>query len=448
MEAQEAIKRLEAIDEAEQARRERRALLAKNASKSLEQVKEERERKAQELLAQFTEMLAPQQNDAAMEYEDILARIESEHDEELKKEVVSIDKEKQAELDKTKTELEVALNVKKSELVEQQERRLEEVKEEFEKVISSTEKMLANSQDALVDAELKRVDGLAKQEAELDRQRQVEVAKVQWELNEQAAREAAKLRNEKQVALAKADQEHQGDLAAQRSALEKEKARALSDKEQTFTDKLDQQKQLLAEVSEELAPYVQALEAKKKIIKELDANFKDFDTSAVQIDPKTGKVKLHFQESYFALGSHKLSAEMKRFLRIMIPKYARSIYGNKDAAEHVESLKISGIASPIYQGVYIDINDKSPQSEKARKYNMALSNNRAKALYDFIFDEGEMGDYEFRSRLEADMSIAALGFQNATPVQDKLVGKPAKCIEYDCKQEQATVLEFRLFTEE
>jgi outer membrane protein OmpA-like peptidoglycan-associated protein len=289
---------------------------------------------------------------------------------------------------------------------------------------------------------------LAKQEAELDRQRQLEVAKVQWELNEQAAREAAKLRNEKQVALAKADQEHQGDLAAQRSALEKEKARALSDKEQAFTDKLDQQKQLLAEVSEELAPYVQALEAKKKIIKELDENFKDFDTSAVQIDPKTGKVKLHFQESYFALGSHKLSADMKSFLRIMIPKYAKSIYGNKDAAAHVESLKISGMASPIYQGVYIDINDKSPESEKARKYNMALSNNRANALYGFIFDEDEMGDYEFRSRLEADMSIAALGFQNATPVQDKLVGKPAKCIEYDCKQEQATVLEFRLFTEE
>jgi len=216
-------------------------------------------------------------------------------------------------------------------------------------------------------------------------------------------------------------------LAAQKSALEKEKAKALS---------------------EELAPYVQALEAKKKIIEELDENFKDFDTAAVEIEKKTGKVKLHFQESYFARGSHKLSEDMKSFLRITIPKYAKGIYGNKDAAAHVESLKLSGMASPIYGGVYIDISDKSPETEKARKYNMALSNRRANALYDFIFDEDEMGDYEFRSRLEADMSIAALGFQNATPVKDELVGKPAKCIEYDCKQEQATVLEFRLFTEE
>ncbi len=120
LEAQEVRKRLEAIDETEQARKDRRELLANRASKSLEQVKDERERKAQELLTQFTEMLAAQQSDAAMEYEDILARIESEHDEELKKEVVSLEKEKQAEVEKTRAELEIDLETKKSELVEQQ----------------------------------------------------------------------------------------------------------------------------------------------------------------------------------------------------------------------------------------------------------------------------------------------------------------------------------------
>ena len=77
---------------------------------------------------------------------------------------------------------------------------------------------------------------------------------------------------------------------------------------------------------------------------------------------------------------------------------------------------------------------------------MTLSNRRAEALYAFIFDEDEMGDYEFRTRMEQDMSIAAVGFQNATPVKDELVGKPARCIEYDCRQEQATVLQFQLFS--
>ena len=79
---------------------------------------------------------------------------------------------------------------------------------------------------------------------------------------------------------------------------------------------------------------------------------------------------------------------------------------------------------------------------------MALSNKRAMAMYNFIFDEEEMGDYKYRSRLKTDMGIAALGFQNATPVRPDLVGKPADCIEYDCKQEQAAVLQFQLITDE
>lgn len=78
---------------------------------------------------------------------------------------------------------------------------------------------------------------------------------------------------------------------------------------------------------------------------------------------------------------------------------------------------------------------------------MGLSNKRAIAMYEFIFDRDQMGDYEYRSRLKADMGIAALGFQNAKPVVAELVGKPAKCIKYDCKQEQAAVLQFRLYSE-
>ena len=69
-------------------------------------------------------------------------------------------------------------------------------------------------------------------------------------------------------------------------------------------------------------------------------------------------------------------------------------------------------------------------------------------MYNFIFDEDEMSDYQYRTRLNKDMGIAALGFQNAQPVKNELVGQPANCIEYDCKKEQATVLQFQLFTEE
>jgi len=232
------------------------------------------------------------------------------------------------------------------------------------------------------------------------------------------------------------------------SDLEAQKKKATEKAKQDLADELDQQKELMAKAEEQLARFIKAIEIREKIVERLKENFEDFDASAVEIDEATGQVKLNFQESYFVRGSHELSEDMRDFLRIMIPKYARSIYENQDAAKHVESLKISGMTSPVYRGVYIDINDTSPETEKARRYNMALSNRRAIAMYNFIFDEDEMSDYQYRSRLKRDMSILALGFQNAKPVQDELVGKPANCIEYDCMKEQATILQFRLFSEE
>ena len=232
------------------------------------------------------------------------------------------------------------------------------------------------------------------------------------------------------------------------ASLAADKEKALAESEQAFGEQLDKQIALTTKAESELTPYLRAAEAKQQIVDLLNENFKDYDSSAVEIDEKTGKVRLNFQESYFVRGSHELSGEMKNFLRIMIPKYAKSIYENKNAAEMVESLKISGMTSPVYMGKYIDINDTSPRSERARQYNMALSNKRAVAMYNFIFDEVEMGNYRYRTRLKKDMGIAALGFQNAQPVRQDLVGKEADCLEYNCKKEQATILQFQLYTEE
>jgi len=237
-------------------------------------------------------------------------------------------------------------------------------------------------------------------------------------------------------------------LATQKAALEREKEKALSDTDQVYTDLLKREKELAAETEKKLLPFVEAVEARKKIVEQLAENFKDIDNAAVEIDKKTGRVKLNFQHSYFVRGSSELSEDMKDFLRIMIPKYAKSIYENQGAAEHVQSLKISGMTSPVYMGRYIDINGTSPATEKARRYNMALSNKRAVALYNFIFDENEMSNYQYRHRLKADMGISALGFQNAKPVPADLVGRTAECVRYDCKQEQATLLQFNVFSEE
>ena len=92
------------------------------------------------------------------------------------------------------------------------------------------------------------------------------------------------------------------------------------------------------------------------------------------------------------------------------------------------------MTSPIFRGRYFDINDTSAEGEEAYEFNMILSNDRALAMYNFIFDSHEMGDYEYRARLKGDLGISALGYQTATPVPSELVGQRAKCLEYDCKK--------------
>ena len=217
----------------------------------------------------------------------------------------------------------------------------------------------------------------------------------------------------------------------------------------------EQLAQLEAEKDAELKPFLEAekerkeaREARQQIVDNLLENFKDSDKGDVNIDQKTGKVRINFQESYFVRGSAELSDSMKDLLKVIIPKYAQSIYEDSDAAKQVESLKISGMTSPIFRGRYFDINDTSPEGEEAYEYNMILSNDRALAMYNFIFDNEEMGDYEYRARLKADLGISALGYQNAAPVPSELVGERATCLEYDCKKEQASIFEFRLYSEQ
>ncbi len=244
--------------------------------------------------------------------------------------------------------------------------------------------------------------------------------------------------------------------AAEREVMKTAKQQAEAEVEAEHAQAMEQQlAQLEAQKDAELKPFLdaeqerqEAAKVREQIVDNLLENFKDSDDGVVDIDQKTGKVRINFQESYFVRGSAELSDSMKDLLRVMIPKYAKSIYENEGAAKQVESLKISGLTSPIFRGKYFDIGDTSPEGEEAREYNLKLSNDRALAMYSFIFNSDEMGEYEHRAQLKADLGIEALGYRTATPVPAELVGQKATCIEYDCKKEQASILEFRLYSEQ
>jgi flagellar motor protein MotB len=291
---------------------------------------------------------------------------------------------------------------------------------------------------AEAEAEQALAQELAAQQERLEAQKKQEMAAAQAAAEESAqelAKEAAEtaekevLKTAKQQAAAEVEAEHAKEMEQQLAMLEAEKDAEMK----PFLD-AEKERQ-------------EAQKVREQIVDNLLKNFKDSDEGIVHIDEKTGKVRINFQESYFVRGSFELSDSMKDLLRVMIPKYAKSIYENEGAAKQVESLKISGMTSPIFRGRYFDINDTSAEGEEAREYNLKLSNDRALAMYSFIFNGDEMGDYEHRAQLKADLGIEALGYRAATPVPSELVGQKATCIEYDCKKEQASILEFRLYSE-
>jgi chemotaxis protein histidine kinase CheA len=329
------------------------------------------------------------------------------------------------------------------------------------------------NQQAAAEAEQALAKELAAQQAKLEAQKAQELAAAQA-----AAEEAKQQALAKELAAQQAKHEAQkaqelaaAEAAAQELAEEAAKAAAEATEREVLKtakeqaqaeveaehakDLTEQLAKLEAEKDAELKPFIEAEKARKEaqkvreqIVDRLLENFKDSDEGDVDIDGKTGKVRINFQESYFVRGSAELSDSMKDLLRVMIPKYAKSIYENEGAAKQVESLKISGLTSPIFRGRYFDINDTSPEGEEAREFNLKLSNDRALAMYNFIFDSDEMGDYEYRAQLKADLGIEALGYRTATPVPSELVGQKATCLEYDCKKEQASILEFRLYSEQ
>jgi len=396
--------------------------------------------------------------------------------------VIAAEMERVNDLSKQKTQLQQQQSVQVAMVQQERTKALEQQKAEMEAqkqaaaqaaAEQARQQAAAEAEQVAAEAEQALAQELAAQQARSDAQKAQELAQSQAAA-EQAKQQA--LKEELAAQQARSDAQKAQELAAaeaaaqelaqqaakdaaeatEREVLKTAKQQAQSEVEAEHAKEMEQQLAMLeAEKDAEMKPFLEAEEARneaqkvrEQIVDNLLENFKDSQGGDVDIDSKTGKVRINFQESYFVRGSSELSDSMKDLLRAMIPKYAKSIYENEGAAKQVESLKITGMTSPIFRGRYFDINDTSPEGEEAREYNLKLSNDRALAMYSFIFNGDEMGDYQYRADLKADLGIEALGYRSATPVPTKLVGQKATCIEYDCKKEQASILEFRLYSEQ
>jgi hypothetical protein len=184
--------------------------------------------------------------------------------------------------------------------------------------------------------------------------------------------------------------------------------------------------------------------AQKKAISERIRNaFKASGVSA-NIDESTGEVSIDFRNEYFDYGKSQLKPGMVNLLKNAIPAYAQGVFGDPKLASRISSVEIVGFASPTFKGKYVDPNTLDGTSRQAVNYNMDLSYQRAKAIFEQVFDVNKM-QFSYQNELLKTVRVTGRSFlasqaggRNVANVNDGF------CVTYDCRRSQKVVIKFNL----
>ena len=152
------------------------------------------------------------------------------------------------ELNKTQNEGEMALALARAEqeqvdALAEQEAELE--KQRLMELTSAEKELREQAEGALAAAEQERVDALAKQEAELEKAKELALAKAEQERVDALAKQEAELYTQKLLELTTAEQELKGKAEAEAAKLKKETESALAKAKQERVDALAKQEAAL-----------------------------------------------------------------------------------------------------------------------------------------------------------------------------------------------------------
>jgi outer membrane protein OmpA-like peptidoglycan-associated protein len=199
------------------------------------------------------------------------------------------------------------------------------------------------------------------------------------------------------------------------------------------------------EISKKLAQAQQRADARAKLSKEIAQALKNAGVDA-DVNPNTGDVTISFGKDFFDNGSSKLKGSMADVLQKFVPKYSESLFKDKNIAEKITSVEIVGFSSPTFGGKYIDPLSLNPQDQKAAKYNLDLSMQRAKSIFDYMFDTKKI-EYSNQKKLLSLVKVSGRSFFNEGRAPAGVVpGMDVKefCKQVDCKKSQKVIIKFNM----
>jgi outer membrane protein OmpA-like peptidoglycan-associated protein len=168
----------------------------------------------------------------------------------------------------------------------------------------------------------------------------------------------------------------------------------------------------------------------------------------VEVDPATGTITLQMGDSFrFERNSARLSKKAKEILAKIAPIYAEVVFGDPYLSGKIESIEVTGHASPSFKKTYVDPDAENPD---AYAHNMSLSAERAAAIANFMMS-ASVGDYPHKAKMKR--ALFAIGKSYVSPLRDehkepgpdrRLASVGAGCGPYDCGRSQRVEISFRL----
>ena len=230
------------------------------------------------------------------------------------------------------------------------------------------------------------------------------------------------------------------DLKARKEEVEREVG-ALGKEKAALASKLSATSGELEKTKGDLAVAQENLNARKKLAAAIKGKFKSGGVEA-DVDGKTGDVLLSFEGEYFDTGKASLKPGMRKVLEKAMPAYAQSLFEDPKIADKIENVEIIGFASPTYKGKYIDPSKLGNKEREAVNFNLDLSFDRARSIFDHVYSRM---NFSHKQRLLPLVKVTGKSFLGDKPDRDLSSDASSDfCRKVDCAKKQTVIIRFKL----
>ena len=200
----------------------------------------------------------------------------------------------------------------------------------------------------------------------------------------------------------------------------------------------------LAETEQALEKALEMAKRRQDVAKRIKEGFEQHGISA-EVDSGSGDVILDFGDDYFETDSAKLKPGMRKTIREAIPVYARSLFGDDKMASKISAVEIIGFASPTFGGQPVDPTGLSSENRKAVNYNLDLSYERARSIFEYVFDTRNLKFDHQDSMLPLIKVTGRSFFTEQVNVEDTgNLTREEFCQQYNCSKSQRVIIKFGL----